>query len=140
MDEDFLAAFLMARALGRRSRSQAWLFGFSYTKVYRSLEMSRLSAEAERLVSSRLGWGGWFGWDNCSRLRETVVDAFIDRHLDPETFGRLTDDGALAISLIDEAARSGRGRRYLAEVRLALKDAEEDSFRARADYIAGKIK
>jgi len=139
-DEDFLSAFLMSRALGRRSRSQAELIRFTYTTVYRALEQSRLSRDAERLVTERLNWGGWFSWDNCSRLRETVVAAFIDRHLDPETFGRLTEDGALAISLIDEAARSGRGRRYLADVRRQLKDAQEKDIRARAHYIADKIK
>lgn len=139
-DENFLAAFLLSRALGYRSRSQAGLFRFSYTTVHRSLETGRLSAEVERLVTSRLGWGRWYGWDNCSRLRETIVDAFVNRHLDPETFGLLTDDGGLAAALIDEAARYGRGRRYLAEVRTALSGAEEKSIRARADYIAGKIK
>lgn len=139
-DEDFLSAFLISRALGRRSRSQAELIRVAYTTVYRALEQSRLPRDAERLVTGRLNWGGWFEWDNCSRLRETVVDAFIDRHLDPETFGRLTDDGALATSLIDEAARSGRGRRYLAEVRRRLKDTEEKGIKARADYIAKKIK
>jgi len=139
-EEDFLAAFLISRALGRRSRSQAELIRFSYTTVYRALEQNRLPRNTERLVTGRLDWGGWFGWDNCSRLRETIVDAFVDRHLDPETFGRLTDDGALAISLIDEAARSGRGRRYLAEVRRQLKDAQEKDIRARAHYIADKIK
>lgn len=139
-DEDFLSAFLISRALGRRSRSQAELIRIAYTTVYRALEQSRMPRDAERLVTGRLDWGGWFGWDNCSRLRETVVDAFIDRHLDPETFGRLTDDGALAISLIDEAARSGRGKRYLAEVRRQLKDAREKGIRTRADYIAKKIK
>ena len=139
-DEDFLSAFLISRALGRRSRSQGELIRFAYTTVYRALEQSRLPRDAERLVTGRLDWGGWFGWDNCSRLRETVVDAFVDRNLDPETFGRLTDDGGLAISLIDEAARSGRGRRYLAEVRRQLKDAHEKGIRVRADYIAKKIK
>ena len=139
-DEDFLAAFLMSRALGFRSHSRAELVHQSYTTVYRALEQSRLPREVESLVTWRLNWGGWFGWDNCSRLRETIVDLFVDRHLDPETFGRLTDDGGLATSLIDEAARSGRGRRYLGEVRKALKDARDQGIRARADYIAKKIK
>lgn len=139
-DEDFLSAFLLSRALGQRSRSQAELLRVSYTTVYRALEQSRLPRDAERFVMARLNWGGWLGWDNCSRLRETVVDAFIDRHLDPETFGRLADDGGLAISLIDEAARSGRGRRYLAEVRRQIKNAQDKGIRVRADYIAKKIR
>jgi hypothetical protein len=139
-DEDFFAAFLMSRSLGFRSRSRADLVHLSYETVYWSLQSSRLPRDAEYLVTRRLNWGGWFGWDNCSRLRETVVDLFIDRNLDPETFGRLTDDGGLATSLIDEAARSVSGRRYLTEVRKKLKDANDKGIRVRADYIAKKIK
>lgn len=139
-DGEFLASFLLSRALGFRSRSPAELIRQSYTTVYRALERSRLPRDVESLVTWRLNWGGWFGWDNCSRLRETVVELFVDRHLDPETFGRLTDDGGLATSLIDEAALSGRGRRYLAEVRKALKDAKEKPIRTRAEYIAKKVK
>jgi len=139
-DEDFLSAFLISRALGQRSQSQAELIRIAYTTVYRAFAQNRLPPDAARLVIRRLDWRGWFSWDICSRLRETVVDTFVDRHLDPETFGRLTDDGALAISLIDEAARSARGRRYLAEVQKRLKDAQEKGIRARANYIAKKIK
>lgn len=140
LDEDYLAAFLLSRAVGTPSRSQAELISFAYTRLYRALQQSRLPSDVERMVTSRLDWGSWFGWDNCSRLRETVVSRFIDRHLDPETFGRLTDDDSLAISLIDEAARTGRGRRYLSEVRKWLKDAGEKRIRERADYISAKIK
>jgi len=139
-DEDYLAAFLMSRALGFLSRSQAELIRFAYTTLYRALEQSRLPADVERMVARRLDRGGWFSWDNCSRLRETVVSRFVDRHLDPETFSRLTEDRDLATSLIDQAAWSGRGRRYLGEVRKRLEDAGQKGDRARADYIAGKVK
>ncbi|WP_378952465.1 hypothetical protein [Mesorhizobium sp. ANAO-SY3R2] len=139
-DQDYLAAFLMSRALGRRSRSQAELTQFAYEQLYRALEQSRLPTDVERFVTSRLDWSNWFDWDNCWRLRDTVTRRFVDYHLDPETFGRLVEDGVLATSLIDEAARSGRGRRYLAEVRQQLKNADEKAIRARADYIAKKLK
>ncbi len=139
-DEDFLAAFLMARALGYKSRSQAELICASYTIVYRGFQHDRLQTDVARMVTSRFDSGLWSGWDNCSRLRETVVARFVDGGLDPETFGCLTDDGALITSLIDEAAKSGRGRRYLNEVCKHLKDAQEKGIRARAEYIAGKIK
>ncbi|MER9949539.1 hypothetical protein [Mesorhizobium sp. M0047] len=139
-DETFFAAFLMTRALGFRSHSQADLIRLSYTTLYRAFEHGRLHGDLGRLASSRLSWGIWSSWDNCLRLQETVVAQFIDRNLDPETFGRLTDDVALSISLIDEAARTARGRRYLNEVRKSLADAREKAIRARADYIASKIK
>lgn len=139
-DEDFLAAFLMSRALGTKSRSRAELMRQSYTVVYRALEHVRLPQQVESLVTPRLNWGGWFGWDECRRLRETVVQLFISNHLDHGTFGRLTNDGKLAFALIDEAARSEQGRRYLAEVRRTLKHSEEKAMGVRADYIAKKIK
>lgn len=139
-DSDFLAAFMVARAFGGRSRSKAALLRLGYGRLYRALQQSRLPSDVARLVTWRLDWGSWFDWDNCSRLRETTVRHFVDGRLDPELFGRLTDDGALANSLIDEAARSGRGRRYLADVRHAIKRSPDKGMKARADYIAKKIK
>jgi len=138
-DEDFLAAFLLARALGLQSRSQAELLRYSYTRVHKAFQEKRLSRETENLASSRLGWGAWLDWDNCSRLRETVTRKFVEYDLEPESFGLLTDDGPLALSLIDEAARTGRGRNYLERVRKALTGAREKYIKARADYIADKL-
>jgi len=69
-----------------------------------------------------------------------VTRRFVYNRLDPETFGRLADDGTLALSLIDEAARSGKGRRYLSEVRKRLIGANDKGIRVRADYIAKKLK
>jgi len=140
LDKDFIATYMLARALGGRSRSEAELLRFAYTRVHEALRDRRLPPDVESLAKWRLSWGTWLDWDSCSRLRETVVHRFVDRHLDPETFGRLTDDGTLAIALIDEAARSGRGRRYLGDVRKALRDATEKGIKARADYIAKKTK
>lgn len=139
-DEDFLAAYMLARALGGRSKSEAELLRFAYTRVYKALDEHRLHSDVEGLATWRLNWGTWLDWDKCSRLRGTVTGRFIDRHLDPETFGRLTDDGSLALALINEAASSGRGRRYLSDVRKSLKDATEKGIKARSDYIAKKIK
>jgi len=139
-DEDFLAAYILARALGGRSQSEAELLQFAYTRIYQALQQQRLSSDAKDLATGRLNWGTWFDWDTCSRLRGTVTHRFIDRHLDPGTFGRLTEDGHLAITLIDEAARSGRGRKYLNDVRKSLKGAKEKGIRARANYIAKRVK
>jgi len=123
-NEDYFAGFLMARGLGRVSRSSADLFRRSYTTTHKALSHGRLPFEVERYVVARLDWGGWLDWDRVSRLRATVVARFVDDHLDPETFGRLSDDGPIMRALIDEAVRSGRGRRYLDEVRHKLKHAD----------------
>lgn len=138
-DEDFLAAFFLTRALGWKSRSQAELLRYSYTRVYKAFQGQHFSRETERLASSRLQ-SSWFDWDSCSRLREMVTKIFIDRDLEPESFGRLTHESPLAHSLIDEAAHTGKGRAYLMRVREALKDAEEGEIKARSAYIAKKLK
>lgn len=138
-DEDHLSAFLMSRALGRRSRSAADLLRRAYTTVHQALSRGRLPYDAELLVTARLEWGNWLEWDRVSRLRKTVVDRFVDDHLDPETFGRLSDDSTITKDLINEAARTARGRRYLDYVRRKLKHASEKGVQSRADYIAKKI-
>lgn len=138
-DEDHLSVFLLSRALGRRARSAAHLLRRAYTTVHQALSGGRLPYDTERLVSTRLEWGNWLEWDRVSRLRATVVDRFVDGHLDPDTFGRLSDDATITKDLIDEAARTARGRRYLDEVRRKLKHAPEKGIRSRADYIAKKI-
>lgn len=139
-EEDFLAAFLLARALGWESKSQAELLRYSYVRVYRAFEERRFSYDVESLASSRLDWGTWFAWDNCSRLRETVTRRFVEHDLDPECFGRLADDTSIAVSLIDEAARTRRGRDYLERVLVALENAKEKRMRAMAEHIASKLK
>ena len=124
-DGDFLAAFFLNRALGWKSRSQAELLQYSYTRVYRAFENQHFSSDAERLASLRLGRGSWFDWDSCSRLRETVTRRFIEYDLEPAIFGRLTDEVSLELSLIDEAAHSKKGRTYLKRVYKALKLTDE---------------
>lgn len=115
-DGDYLASFIMARGLGFRSRSPANLIRFSYTNLYKAFEQKRLYPDAERVISYRLDWGSWLSWDNCARLRDTVVARFVNYQFDPETFGRLTDDGVMSQALFDEAARGSKGRKYLDEV------------------------
>lgn len=124
-DGDFLAAFFLNRALGWKSRSQAELLQYSYTRVYKAFENQHFSSDAERLASLRLGRGSWLDWDSCSRLRETVTKRFIEYDLEPAIFGRLTDEVSLELSLIDEAAHSKKGRTYLKRVYKALKLTDE---------------
>lgn len=134
-DEDYLAAFFLNRALGWTSRSQAELLQYSYTRVYRAFESGRFSRDVERLASLRLGRSSWFDWDNCSRLRETVTKRFIEYNLDPEIFGRLTEDVTLALSLFEEATYTKKGRTYLKRVYKSLDHSHGMVNRARLDDV-----
>lgn len=136
---DFLTSFLMSRALGYRSRSSAGLIRLSFDRVHAAMVRSRLAWPVERLVTRHFGWGGFTDWDRCARLRDAVASKFVEYSLDPETFGRLSDDDALFEKIADLAAKTRRGRRYLVQVRNSVQDAAESSIRARADYIARLI-
>lgn len=133
-DGDFLAAFFLNRALGWKSRSQAELLQYSYTRVYKAFENQHFSRDAERLASLRLGRGSWLDWDSCSRLRETVTKRFVEHDLEPEIFGRLTDVDSLELSLIDEAAHTRKGRAYLKRVYTALKRTDEPPMPSGPDF------
>ncbi len=139
VDEDRFAAFLMARALGRRSRSCAELLRMSFDRVHRSLGDCSMPDEGWRLVDRRLPWPSfWSEWDRCERVRHGVAAKFIDFELDPAAFTRLTDDDALFQRLAEIAAGSGSGRRYLEKVIKAVRNKPEDFVQIRR-RILGKL-
>jgi hypothetical protein len=113
----YLSCFLITRALGNRSRSQAELIGLTFDTVYSAAEGSRIPDPAWRLLDGRLPASYfWQSWDVCQRLRSGVVDAFVDRWLSPEIFLNITDDHRVFNNLVDLAANSYGGRRYLRHV------------------------
>src|SRR5690606_34598546 len=114
---EYLAAYLLARGLGHRSRSQALLICFSFDLVYFPVLQSRLSAEAWRLIDQRLprSWAPWLDWDSGQRLRDAVMGAFVDRNLSPSNFINITVDDEVFGHLAAVASNTGRGRRFLKE-------------------------
>lgn len=138
--EDLLAACLFARAKGGRSRSAGRLFFLSVQRLHEAMASARLTEQAWRVAKPRLPHGSiWRDWDQCEKLRHAVVDSFIDRDLPPLEFGAVVTDGRLWGLLVDLAADSSRGRRYLDKVRNALRGGE--GWRAeRAKFIDRKLK
>ena len=121
----YLAAFLLTRALGHRSRSEADLIAFSFDDVYFAALKSCLPDQAWRLVERRLPWSVfWFDWDRCQRLRAGVGDTFVDRELSPSIFGRVTADDDVFAEIVERVAYRGHGRSYLRLVRRALREAD----------------
>ncbi|CAD6516333.1 GAP1-N1 domain-containing protein [Paraburkholderia metrosideri] len=124
-DEDLLASFLFARARGRYSRSAGKLFFLSVQRLHEAMASARLTDEAWRIAKPRLPYGSVLrDWDRCEKLRNAVVDSFIDRELPPIEFGTVVDNDNLWKELVDLAADSLRGRRYLDKVRSALRGGE----------------
>jgi hypothetical protein len=117
----FLSIFVLARALGNRSRNQAELISHSFDGVYSSAFESRLSPDEWTLLEPRLPdsiW--WHNWDYCVRLRVGVVNAYVERKLPPESFTSITKNDDLFLELAGIAAQTRTGREYLANVGHAL--------------------
>ncbi|MFW2831685.1 hypothetical protein [Sphingomonas sp. ID0503] len=138
--EDLLAAFLFNRARGWRSRSAGRLFFLSVQRIHEAMAAARLSDAAWRLVGPKIPSSMWREWDRCDRLRHAVVDNFLDRDLPPIEFGTVVDDGKLWWEFVKLAAESSRGRRYLDEVRKALRNGGEPWWAERAKLIDRKVR
>lgn len=119
----YLSCFLLARALGYRSRNQADLIKIAFGSVYAGAQRSEITEPAWRLLDNRLPRSYfWQHWDRCQRLRSGVVDAFVDRRLSPDTFLNLTDNQTLFNQLVDLASESHSGRKYLRYVSRSITD------------------
>ncbi len=119
--QQYLAAYLLGRALGYRSKSQAELIATSFDVTYEATADSRISDDAWQLVDNRLPRAYfWVDWDRCQRLREGIAETFVDRDLDPAAFGRITQDDQLFHLLVEVVAHRFRGRAFLRSVRDSL--------------------
>ncbi|WP_441255822.1 GAP1-N1 domain-containing protein [Tardiphaga sp. 285_C5_N1_2] len=128
----YLASFLLTRAFGRRTRKHAELVQLSFDTVFASVQQSALPDEAWRLLDDRLYRSYfWPSWDRNPRITQTTVDLYVDNDLDPGAFVRITaHDGVFAL-LVDVAARSFRGQRYLKSARDRLSHDGRQSERLR---------
>jgi hypothetical protein len=110
----YLAAYVLARALGYRSRSQAELAADAFDDVYLPAMRSQLSNEAWQLVERRLPRSMWgFEWDRCRRLRAGLVAMFVERNLLVSCFAKVTKSDDVFRELVYEASETSRGRAYL---------------------------
>jgi hypothetical protein len=125
----YLSAYLLARALGYRSRNQAELIEFAFDDVYLPALRSRVSSEAWAILEPRLPRPWFFDWDYCQRMRDALVDVFVDRNLSPLTFTRVTRDDDVFAQMTKAVARTGRGRRFLKRALQSLREQNEDSKR-----------
>lgn len=117
-DEDYLKAFLLARALGWQSCAQAALIKVSFEAVYRALADGRLPSAGWSLLYHELPWvAPWNEWDRCWRVRQAVIDRFVDRELDPREFANVVDEPKIWLELAASMAKTWRGSKYLERVR-----------------------
>ncbi|HJP68870.1 MAG TPA: hypothetical protein VJ846_08215 [Sphingomicrobium sp.] len=138
--EDALASLLFCRAMGWRSNSPGRLLFLSAQRLHEAVALRRLSDAAWQMTVRRLPWAGpWRDSDHCERLRRAIVTRFVDHELPPLEFGTVVDDDKLWSMLVDLAADSWRGRRYLKRVRMALQDGNDEWWNARARLIDHRV-
>ena len=132
----YMAAYLLSRALGKRSRCPGQLAQLSFESTHAAAASNRLLDEGWRLLESRLPWSAtWFEWDRCHRLRAGVTDLFIDRELAPSIFARLCENNQLFSLLSDRASRNRRGRNYLKRVRRCIESQRDPTSAARVTIL-----
>jgi hypothetical protein len=130
--DSYLAAYLLSRALGWRTRNPAELACLGFDAAYGALSRDRLPGDAWRLLEDRLPWVlPFLSWDRCLRVRNAVADLFVERSLPPAVFVRTTRDDTYFAHLVYAMARTYRGRDYLARVRPELETASAENGPAR---------
>jgi hypothetical protein len=103
------------------------LLEYAFDAVYIPALQSKLSTDAWKLLDRKLPNSWLFEWDNCRRMRDAVVDAFVQRDLSVLGFTRITRDDRLFEELAKLAERTGRGRRFLKRVLQSLKHSSPKS-------------
>jgi hypothetical protein len=138
--DSYLAAYLLSRALGWRSRNPAELVSFGFDAAYGALSLDQLPGDAWRLLEDRLPWVlPFLSWDQCLRVRNAVADLFVERSLPPSVFVRTTRNDTYFAHLVYAMARTYRGRDYLARVRPELETESAENGPARKRLVESLI-
>lgn len=135
-DEVYLMSYLMARALGGRSRNSAALATLAFDCVYFEAARDSIQSDAWYLLDSCLPHASfWATWDRCDRLRNAMSKMFIEMDLAPRVFASLTRDDNVFAELVRTARFIKGGRQYLKRVRKALREERESKNATRISAI-----
>lgn len=119
-DSLFLSAYLMCRALSKRTRSAAELAQLTFEQIYTAMGSAALPKDAWKIIDESLPWSVWSSWDNCQRLIAAVAALFVEKSLSPVLFTALSTDDRVFSRIVQETARTWKGRKYLQIVARAL--------------------
>ena len=121
-ERQVLCGYLLARAFGYRSHSQVELIDFGFDEIYFGAFNNRLSDDAWRFLQESLPRSWVRDWDRCQKLRDAVTEMYVNRHLPPESFSKITRDDSLFAELARLASYTSRGRKYLKKVLQYMRD------------------
>lgn len=121
-DDAYLCSYLLARAIGMRSRSVVALVEFALDTVIQAAAEDVLSLSAWQLLTSRLPESHELqSWDRCRRLLAGVGQLYVRKDLSAASFGHLGRDVADFECIVSAAANEWGGRTYLRGVRREFK-------------------
>lgn len=125
----YFMAYLLSRALGRRSRNCADLALIAFDTVYRAAGMGTMHDDAWALLEYRLPHVPyWTRWDRCDQLRHGMAHLFIERRLHEGAFGRLSQHDEVFEALAKAAVKNWGGNSYLRRVRQELSNADPERY------------
>lgn len=120
-DSIFLSSYLLARALGPKSRNCAELVEASFGEIYQAAALNQIGWDAWSLLNERLPQPNfWQTWDRCKQLRYGAAQLYVRRDLSPASFARLGSTDHDFAGLVQAAAKEWRGREFLRQVRAAV--------------------
>ena len=110
----YMAAYLLSRALGQRSRCPGELAQLTFESTHTAAASNRLTEGGWGLLKSRLPkTTPWLKWNRCHQIQVGVADLFINCELAPSLFVELCKDDQLFSLLLHRATKRKRGRAYL---------------------------
>lgn len=120
-DDVYLMCYLLARAMGSRTRSCTDLAALAFDRVYQAAAKDSIQSDAWRMLDNLLPEPRfWDRWDRCERLRNAMSKLFVERELAPLVFANLTTDDRVFSELVRTTKFCRGGRSYLRLVRKAL--------------------
>lgn len=110
----YFSSYLLARALGPKSRSCADLVEASFDDVYQAAAENQIDWNAWSLLDERLPQPSyWQRWDRCKQIRRGVAQLYVRRNLSAASFARLGGTDQEFVGLVRAAAKEWNGKEYL---------------------------
>lgn len=120
-DDVYLMCYLLARAMGSRTRNCTDLAVLAFDRVYQAAAKDSIQSDAWCMLDNLLPEPRfWDSWDRCERLRNAMSKLFVERELAPLVFANLTTDDRVFSELVRTTKFCRGGRSYLRLVRKAL--------------------
>lgn len=109
-----LFVFFLAVALGSDDHGAEPLLEIAFDPVYADLSHGQMSHAAMAMLERHLpDFPWWSRWDSCLRLRRAVAATYLEKHLNPLRFRRITRDDYVLGLMVEFIGESVRGRKFL---------------------------